>query len=140
MKDYIKPIETKVFRCDCRDRDHFIEASHDVYDWNISPGEENCFEEEITLSFKVTNGDWMGEHRTAENKWDELINWKDRMVWRVKCAWKVLIKGQIEIDDSWTPVRNEYKDKSFNGEKELQDLIDWLQEAVNQVRKNMKKV
>ena len=135
MKNFIEPIDSRVFRCACRDRDHWIEANHEIWNWKRKNAED-VIEEEITLTFKLMNGDWESEYRSAENTWNRFLNWKGRMFWRLKKAWIILWKGYIELEDCWTPIRNDYKDKNFMGEKELQDLINWLQDAVNQVKKN----
>lgn len=133
----IKSVKSKSFQCDCHGRDHIIVG--DYFIWKKTDTNE-YIDDEILLSFKMTYGDWIAEYHSSENYYcNKFVNWVRRIGWRLKIAIIILFKGYIELEDSWIPLRNNSSDNEFYGIDELQNFIDWLQEALNASKENHNK-
>lgn len=123
----------RTFPCDCHDRGHIIIARHFSNPFKDFP------DEELYLDFQLMYGDWFAERNYG--KYDIITNIKNffrRKLWRIKTAFRILFKGFIEVEDSWSPLATN-KDKGFVGIETTQEFIDWLQNTVNIVKENIEK-
>ena len=133
MNTNLKDVPDKTFICDCHNREHIIMATH---------SSDDEFDE-VYLSFMVNASDDVADrYRWSKSSWRlawiDITNFFRRKWWRVKIALKVLFIGYVEMEDSWTPARLGYDDTDglTFGYTELQNFVDWLQEALMTSKKN----
>ncbi len=134
MNTKLKDVPTKTFMCDCHSRNHMLIAYHD--------SDEDF--DEVYLSFMVSaSDDVVDRYRWSKRSWYRLAwiditNFFRRKWWRIKTALKVLFIGYVEMEDSWVPARLGYDSTNgvAFGYTELQNFIDWLQEALETSKEN----
>jgi hypothetical protein len=117
----MKKNRTKVFLCDCYDREHSLITAH----FNGKDYEEVYFE------FASTIGDW-NSYQDYHNVFKRFYR---RLKWRFRHAYNALVHGSIYYEGSWIPVRS-YGDK-YLGEQTLKELSDWLLETDKIIKENI---